>query len=40
MLGKPFETFKRHRFLRYDRDLAFVRFVCVHAPRLTAVPLQ
>jgi superfamily II DNA or RNA helicase len=27
MLGKPFEKFERRRFLRYDRDLAFVRFV-------------
>jgi superfamily II DNA or RNA helicase len=26
MLGKPFETFERRRFLRYDRDLAYVRF--------------
>jgi Helicase conserved C-terminal domain len=26
MLGKPFETFERRRLLRYDRDLAFVRF--------------
>jgi superfamily II DNA or RNA helicase len=26
MLGKPFEKFERRRFVRYDRDLAFVRF--------------
>jgi superfamily II DNA or RNA helicase len=26
MLGKPFEKFERRRFLRYDRDLAYVRF--------------
>lgn len=26
MLGKPFETFERRRFLRYDRDVAYVRF--------------
>jgi hypothetical protein len=26
MLGKPFETFERRRFVRYDRDLAYVRF--------------
>jgi superfamily II DNA or RNA helicase len=27
MIGKPFETFERRRFLRYDRkDLAYVRF--------------
>jgi superfamily II DNA or RNA helicase len=26
MLEKPFETFERRRFLRYDRDLAYVRF--------------
>jgi hypothetical protein len=26
MLGKPFEKFERKRFLRYDRDLAYVRF--------------
>jgi hypothetical protein len=26
VLGKPFETFERRRFLRYDRDLAYVRF--------------
>jgi superfamily II DNA or RNA helicase len=26
MLGKPFETFERRQFLRYDRDLAYVRF--------------
>jgi superfamily II DNA or RNA helicase len=27
MLDKPFATFERPRFLRYDRDLAYVRFV-------------
>ena len=26
MLGMPFEKFERRRFLRYDRDLAYVRF--------------
>jgi superfamily II DNA or RNA helicase len=26
MLSKPFEKFERRRFLRYDRDLAYVRF--------------
>jgi superfamily II DNA or RNA helicase len=26
MLEKPFEKFERRRFLRYDRDLAYVRF--------------
>ena len=26
LLGKPFETFERRRFLRYDRDLAYIRF--------------
>jgi superfamily II DNA or RNA helicase len=26
MLARPFETFERRRFLRYDRDLAYVRF--------------
>jgi hypothetical protein len=26
MLGKPFETFERRQFVRYDRDLAYVRF--------------
>lgn len=26
MLDKPFEKFERRRFLRYDRDLAYVRF--------------
>jgi superfamily II DNA or RNA helicase len=26
MLGMPFEKFERRRYLRYDRDLAFVRF--------------
>jgi hypothetical protein len=26
MLGMPFEKFERRRFLRYDRDLAWVRF--------------
>ncbi len=26
MLGKPFETFERRKFVRYDRDLAYVRF--------------
>ena len=26
MVSKPFETFERRRFVRYDRDLAYVRF--------------
>jgi hypothetical protein len=26
MLGMPFEKFERRKFLRYDRDLAYVRF--------------
>jgi superfamily II DNA or RNA helicase len=26
MLGMPFEKFERRRFLRYDRDLAYIRF--------------
>jgi hypothetical protein len=26
MLGMPFEKFERRRFVRYDRDLAYVRF--------------
>jgi hypothetical protein len=26
MLGMPFEKFERRQFLRYDRDLAYVRF--------------
>src|SRR5439155_13091679 len=26
MLDMPFEKFERRRYLRYDRDLAFVRF--------------
>jgi hypothetical protein len=26
MLEMPFEKFERRRYLRYDRDLAFVRF--------------
>jgi hypothetical protein len=26
MLEMPFEKFERRRFLRYDRDLAFIRF--------------
>jgi hypothetical protein len=26
MLGMPFEKFERRRFLKYDRDLAYVRF--------------
>ena len=26
MQGMPFEKFERRRFLRYDRDLAYVRF--------------
>jgi superfamily II DNA or RNA helicase len=26
MLGMPFEKFERRRYLRYDKDLAFVRF--------------
>ena len=26
MLDMPFEKFERRRYLRYDRDLAFLRF--------------
>jgi hypothetical protein len=26
LLGKPFEKFERRGFVRYDRDLAYVRF--------------
>jgi hypothetical protein len=26
MLSKPFEKFERRQFVRYDRDLAYVRF--------------
>ena len=26
LLGMPFEKFERRRYLKYDRDLAYVRF--------------
>jgi hypothetical protein len=35
MLGMPFQKFEQKKFLRYDRDVAFVRFAPALWRRLT-----